>query len=344
MRVGGACRSSPTGTAARGRPQQAVEVAHERRLARAVLADDRDPFAGTDASGRRRRAPALRRDSRSTSPRADDPRHAGSSDRDPGGRPAARRRPTLAPAARRPSSSRRGSPRTSARRSVERDRAASSTTTRVHSARQQVRVVLGDEQRRCRPRPARAARRRRAACPSGSSCAVGSSSTRWRGPSPAGRRPRRAASGRRTAAADRARQAPSMPSASSAADVRRDHLESIAGPGSAPRTRPPRRPCRPPATAASAGFWKQMPTRAASSCIGRSAMSSPSISTRPVERAADRSRRQAAERPGTASSCPPRSRPRHRPPRRRRASGRCRAATARRRPRSGTQTFSRVSI
>ena len=90
-----------------------------------------------------------------------------------------------------------------------------------------------------------------------------------------------------------------------------DDLGDAAARGSSARRRPPRRPWRPPRRAAWPGSGRAIPhaLRPARAIGERGRRRSPSISDRPVERAADRCRARARTRPGRASSCRPRSAP-----------------------------------
>ena len=170
--------------AACGRAQQPVEVAHERRLAAAVLADERHPLARLRRAGRRRRAPGPRpRRRRGRGPRpAAQPRIARLQParrryRRPPPRVAARPRQ----AARRRRSARRGSASTSSAGPRMATRPPSSTTSSVATSAS--RSVFCSATRIEAPSAARPLDRvcptRRV--PAGSSCAVGSSRTRWSG-------------------------------------------------------------------------------------------------------------------------------------------------------------------
>ena len=171
--------------------------------------------------------------------------------------------------------------------------------------------------------------------PAGSSCAVGSSSTRCSGrmaSSPAIATsccwpPERCRGSR--SARDR------MPSVSSADQVRVDHLVAgtarFIGPNATSSKTVP-------ATCDScvAGFWKPMPMRSLSRCIGQASVSSPSSVILP--RICPPTVRGARpRRPGRASSCPPPTGRPGRPPHRRAGRGRCRAATRASRRRSDSR-------
>ena len=324
--------------AALRRPEQAVEVADERRLARAVLADDRDPLAGRDLE-----VDAVER-SRAAGVDVDEALESGSRERrgclrerTAGSTPRRRqRRPRRDPRRRLDAElGQCGSSKTSAVGPSRTIRPPSIATIRLH--RPSSRSVLcsairSDVPVAASPRSASPTSR----VPAGSSWAVGSSriDVAWphreqrRDPDELGlaaRQPLRVAHGRAARASAGAIASRVRSTVSATASPR--FIGPIAISSKTVAAIPDR---------CVFGFWKPTTTRSASSCVDRPAAGvaverQRSLQSRPRSRPA-----QGPTRRGRASTCPPRSARRARRSRRRRSAGRSREGPRSSSPRSDT--------